>query len=77
MDIEDIRYPVKEDNLGGIWFAGEAMSSRYNGYLHAAYHSGTETAEEVRKFMGYALAFGLNYSVKAFVATAIVAFLTA
>ena len=29
IEMEDIRSPVQEDALGGIFFAGEAMSSRY------------------------------------------------
>jgi polyamine oxidase len=36
--------PVKCDNHGSIWFAGEAYHDLYGGYLQAAYLSGQEQA---------------------------------
>lgn len=76
IDIEDIRSPVQEDDLGGIFFAGEGMSSRYQSYLHAAYHSGTETADEIIEYMGYAFATGLSFSIRSLIPLAIAALFT-
>ena len=73
VDIDDIRWPIKNDRPGGgIWFAGEAMSSRYGGYMHAAYHSGTEVATQIREAYGIAFAIGIKYS-KLLAAAAIIA----
>jgi len=77
IDITDIRAPVQEDGLGGIFFAGEAMSSKYQANLHAAYHSGTETADEIISYMGYAFATGLSFSIKSLIPLAIAALVSA
>ena len=42
-----LRSPVKRENHGTIWFAGEAMHDLYGGYLQAAYLSGQEQATEI------------------------------
>jgi monoamine oxidase len=39
-----LKSPVKCDNHGSIWFAGEAYHDLYGGYLQAAYLSGQEQA---------------------------------
>ena len=39
-----LKSPVKCDNHGSIWFAGEAYHDLYCGYLQAAYLSGQEQA---------------------------------
>ena len=76
------RHPVRaiaideRDDLGGIFFAGEGMSSKYQSYLHAAYHSGTETADEIIEYMGYAFATGLSFSIRSLIPLAIAALLT-
>jgi polyamine oxidase len=36
-----------EKNVGRIYFAGEAYSKRYSGYVHGAYNSGQKVAEDV------------------------------
>jgi len=52
------------------------MSSKYQSYLHAAYHSGTETADEIISYMGYALATGLSFGIKSVVPLAIAALIS-
>jgi hypothetical protein len=53
------------------------MSSKYQSYLHAAYHSGTETADEIISYMGYAFATGLSFSIKSLIPLAIAALVSA
>lgn len=38
-------------NIGGLWFAGEAMSAQYYGYLHGAYFDGQEIGTRVAQVL--------------------------
>ena len=46
-DFEDLASPVEFSANSKIWFAGEAFSFKYGGFMTGAYLSGQETAQQL------------------------------